>query len=117
MVDLLEKVQTHYCQICGGWLEFCFDRHAITFEGVTAYLSDIPLLRCNTCIKYYFPEKTKELILTVVEQAKEQGKPVVRLSPRQDFKRRFDYGQVEFFYDHRDYECIPDYKDLAMMVS
>lgn len=108
MVDLqLEKIQTHYCEICSGWLEFCFDRHVITFEGIDLYLSNIPLLRCDNCSKYYFPEKTKSIILTASGQAKEQAKPVVRLSPRQDFKRRFDYGQVEFLYDHRDYENIP----------
>lgn len=108
MVDLqLEKIQTHYCEICNGWLEFCFDRHIITFEGINLYLSNIPLLRCDNCAKYYFPKKTKAVILTVTEQAKEQGNPEVRLSPRQDFKRRFDHGQVEFLYDHRDYENIP----------
>jgi len=79
----------------------------ITFEGINLYLSNIPLLRCDNCSKYYFPEKTKAVILTVSEQAKEQAKPEVRVSPRQDFKRRFDYGQVEFLYDHRDYENMP----------
>ncbi|RZM78011.1 hypothetical protein [Leptolyngbya iicbica] len=108
MVDLqFEKTQTHYCEICDGWLDFCFDRHLIVFEGINIYLSDIPLLRCDNCSTYYFPEKTKAVILTVSEQAKEQAKPVVRLSPRQDFKRHFNYGKVEFLYDHRDYENIP----------
>lgn len=108
MVDLqLEKIQTHYCETCNSWLEFCFDRYLIPFEGVNLYLSDIPLLRCDSCAKYYFPQKTKVVILTAVEQAKEQGKPEIRLSSRQDYKRRFDYGQVEFLYDHRDYENIP----------
>ena len=51
--------------------------------------------------------KQKAVILTITEQAKRRGKPEVRLSPRQDFKRRFDYGQVKFLYDHRDYENIP----------
>lgn len=108
MVDLqLEKIQTHYCEVCDAWLEFCFDRHTIMFESVNLHLSDIPLLRCDNCFRYYFPEKTKSVILTVSKQAKERGKLAVRLSPRQDFKRRFDYGQVEFLYDHRDYENIP----------
>lgn len=111
MVDLqLEKIQTHYCEICSGWLEFCFDRHLITFEGIDVYLSNIPLLRCDNCSKYYFPQKTESIILTASGQAKEKEKPVVQLSPRQDFKRRFDYGQVEFLYDHRDYENIPGLK-------
>jgi hypothetical protein len=108
MIDLqLEKIQTHYCEICNSWLEFCFDKYAITFEGINMYLSDIPLLRCDSCVKYYFPDKTKAEILNASEQAKQQGKPELRLSPRQDFRRRFDYGQVEFLYDHRDYENIP----------
>lgn len=108
MIDLqLEKIQTHYCEICNGWLEFCFDRHAVTFEGVNLSLSNIPLLRCDSCARYYFTEKTKAIILTVSEQAKEQGRLEVKLSPRQDFKRRFSYGQVEFLYDYRDYENIP----------
>ena len=70
-------------------------------------MSNIPLLHCDNCAKYYFPEKTKGVILAVSDQAKEQGTLEVRLSPRQDFKRRFNYGQVEFLYDHRDYENIP----------
>lgn len=108
MVDLqLEKIQTHYCEICKNWLDLCFDRYAFTFENVNLRLSNIPLLRCGNCTKYYFPEKTKAVILTVAEEAKEQGKSMVRLSPRQDFNRRFSYGQVEFLYDYRDYEYIP----------
>ncbi|HAX89641.1 MAG TPA: hypothetical protein DCY91_26140 [Cyanobacteria bacterium UBA11370] len=108
MVDLqLGKVQTHYCDICGDWLEFCFDRYTVTHERLIVHLSNIPLLRCDHCIQYYFPEKTKLLLSTVLEQAEESGKPVVRLSPRQDFNRRFEYGQVDFLYDYRDYENIP----------
>lgn len=108
MIDLqLKKIQTHYCERCNGWLEFCFDQYAVTFEGVTIYLSNIPLLHCNRCNRYYFPEKTKLVILTSAEQAKEQGKTQMQLSPRLSFKKRFDYGKVEFLYDHRDYENIP----------
>lgn len=108
MVDLqLEKIQSHYCEICNDWLKLCFDRYAIRFEETNIYLLNVPLLRCDSCIKYYFPEKTKTIILTVSDQAKEQGKSEVKLSPRQDFKRKFNYGEVEFLYDHRDYENIP----------
>jgi hypothetical protein len=108
MVDLqFGKVQSHYCDICSGWLEFCFDRYTVTHNRVIVHLSNIPLLRCDHCVQYYFPEKTKLLVLTVLEQAEESGKPVVKLSPRQDFNRRFEYGQVYFLYDYRDYENIP----------
>ncbi|MBD1926542.1 hypothetical protein H6F74_09840 [Trichocoleus sp. FACHB-90] len=108
MVDLqLGKVQTHYCDICSSWLDFCFDRYTLTYDSVTIYLLNIPLLRCAHCVKYYFPEKTKSLLLTVLDQAKKSGNTVVRLSPRQDYERRFEYGQVDFLYDHRDYENIP----------
>ena len=108
MIELqLDKIQTHYCEICQGWLEFCFDRYVRTFEGINIYLINMPLLRCDSCGKYYFPEKTKKQILAVVESAKKQRKLEVKVSPRQDFKRRFNYGKIEFLYDHRDYENIP----------
>ena len=97
----------HYCEVCNSWLEFCFDRCLISFEGINIHLSNIPLLRCDNCARYYFPEKTKSAIVTVTEQAKAQAKPVVRLSPQQGFKRYFNYGKVKFLYDHRDYENIP----------
>ncbi len=108
MTDLqLEKIQSHYCEICNGWLEFCFDRYVITCEGINLCLSNIPLLRCDNCAKYYFPEKTKGVILKVIEIAEEQGQSEVNLSPKQNFKKRFDYGKVEFLYDHIDYDNIP----------
>ncbi|OZH53911.1 hypothetical protein AFK68_14345, partial [Hydrocoleum sp. CS-953] len=74
MTDLqLDKIQSHYCEICNGWLEFCFDRYVITFEGINLCLSNIPLLRCDNCAKYYFPEKTKIVILEAIEEAEKQG--------------------------------------------
>ena len=108
MVNLeLEKIQTHYCEICNSWLEFCFDEYTIRVENTIIHLSNIPLLRCDSCAKYYFPQKTKKTIVFANEEAKNQGKSEVRVSPRQDFKRDFNYGQVKFLYDHRDYENIP----------
>lgn len=108
MVNLqFDKSQTHYCEVCNSWLEFCFDKHTINFEGINICLSNIPLLRCDKCIQYYFPEKTKALILSVYDKTKEEGKPKVVVSPKQDFTRNFNYGQVRFLYDYRDYENIP----------
>ena len=108
MIDLqLEKIQTHYCETCSGWLNFCFDRHTIVFDDVKIHLSNIPLLYCDNCTKYYFPDKTKSIILTMSEKAKEYEKSEVTVSPRQNFKREFNYCQIDFLYDHRDYENIP----------
>lgn len=84
MIDLqLEKIQTDYCETCKGWLEFCFDRYSVTVEYVNISLSNIPLLRCDSCARYYLSEKTKEIILTFSKKAKDQGKLDVKVSPQQ----------------------------------
>jgi hypothetical protein len=79
----------------------------INLEGINLYLSNIPLLRCDKCIEYYFPEKTKSLVLNLIAQMKKQEKQHLSVSPKQDYTRKINYGQVNFLYDYRDYENIP----------
>ncbi len=103
----LDEIQTHYCQTCGQWLDFCFDRYTVTIDGVEVRISNMPLLRCNQCHVYYFPHKTKLAIKAFVQGAKEQEASVGNLALKKDFSRKFGFGKVDFVYSHIDHDFIP----------
>ncbi len=109
MIDLqLDKFQTHYCEQCKSWLDFRFDLSIVKFSGITIVLNDIPILHCHNCDEYYFTDKIKDLIISVIKETKKQKKDQVKMSPKHNYKKRFHYAnEVKFLYDHRDYEHIP----------
>lgn len=103
----LNEIQTNYCQSCEKWLNFVLDSHQFSIDGVHIQLVDVPLLYCEKCDRYFFPDRTKIDLRCFLNEAKEKQKTKGVLSLKKSFDRRFNYCKVEFIYSHIDYEYIP----------
>lgn len=102
------EMQTHWCQSCGNWLEFCFDPHKVTIDDVDVEILDMPVLRCDKCSVYYLPDKTEWAVRCTVKKAREQGQSAGILSLDCSHTKRYNLcPDVAFLYDHVDYEYIP----------
>ena len=103
----LDHVQRYFEEETGEPLDLCFDYHEIEYEGITIKMEGVPLLKNSKTEEIYYPNKTKQLILYFVNEAKKKGQPTVILKPKErvvhyPFAQKFD-----FKYSHIDYEYIP----------
>lgn len=98
------------CENCNEWLELKFDPYVEFRKGYTIHLENVPLYYCKNCKLYKFPSTTNSLIDSNIEDLTEveskEGK-ILKISANPSFKKQYNFCEIDFIYDYRDYEYIP----------
>lgn len=102
-------IQRLYCNDCNGHLDLCFSDFHEEFSSITVNIIGLPVLRCISCNKDYWPDDSRFAIVHLHKQAFEQGKNIVKATHQKTLKD-FDFTNVPFTYDLDDYQYIPGLK-------
>jgi len=82
--------------------------HLTQVSGIEVELEGVPLLKNELTGEVVFTFKTAAMVDYFVGEAKKQGNPGIRLSPKPRESKRYGYcGKADFKYSDIDYEHIP----------
>ena len=99
--------QTDRCGKCGGIVEASIEPVYLSIDGKILDFEDLPLLKCMTCGNFYLTDYAKDVISGCYSALKKRNDRVVR-SRYNGYRKKYNYcPDVDFDYDHRDYNSIP----------
>lgn len=106
-LDMTDEIrnQSLYCD-CGHLMGLVFGLFRAKVNSVELEIADLPLLRCSACNKDYLPERSKQFVQFVAEEAIKGGRMFDAIR-RRKINKKFNFCQVEFEYDPDDYYYIP----------
>lgn len=92
----------------GQHLHIYLGWHFAQVNGIEVELEGVPLLKNEITGEVVFTFKTAAMVNYFVGEAKKQGNPGIRLSPKPRESKRYGYCEkVDFIYSDIDYEHIP----------
>lgn len=102
-----EYYQTHECKKCHSVLEMNIEPVDIIVEDRLMHFIDLPLLKCIQCGTKYLCQYSKKMVggcyKTMLDYEKFEGE-----FKSKEYRKRYNYcSDMDFIYDHRDYESIP----------
>lgn len=103
----LRKYCFDKCDQCGAFVEMSLEHIQVTIGDKYIDITDIPMLKCKNCSKFFYPTFTKNILLGLYNELCNQDKEGVISKPR-NYQKQYNYAtDTRFIYDHRDYESIP----------
>jgi hypothetical protein len=102
-------VQDLHCGECKKHLDLTFINFHENVSGVDIKVNGLPMLRCESCERDHFPDRSRSYIIRLHKQATKLAAPGVQAG-RKKLRRDFKLTHVPFIYDSDDYEYIPGLK-------
>lgn len=101
------QYQTHDCNNCNGILEMNIEAIDVVIDDRVMHFIDIPILKCINCGKGYLCEYSKKMIGGCYKLMLDENQYEGEFRSK-GYKKRYSYcSDMNFEYDHRDYESIP----------
>lgn len=95
------------CKVCGKENELEMMVVTVRFPGKIMEFEELPVLRCQTCGNIQISAYSVKIVYQLFRTMQENGQPKGIFKPT-GYREHFEYcTDVEFKYDHRDYEGIP----------
>ncbi|MFT6908854.1 MAG: hypothetical protein ACJAS1_005561 [Oleiphilaceae bacterium] len=102
-------IQRLYCDECQSYLDLVFSDFHELVTGVDIEIKGLPMLRCGSCEKSFFPDDSRFAVIHLHQQAFKKTSHEVTVT-RNKTNQDFGFGVVPFIYDSDDYKYIPGLK-------
>ena len=103
---LKSPYQMDRCGKCQGLVEVSIEPVYLSVDGRILDFEDLPLLKCTACGSLYLTDYTKDILAGCYSDLKKRNEVGVR-SKHNGYKQKYNYcPDVDFDYDHRDYNSI-----------